>query len=204
MKRMFIIGLLMIGLVAFSLDVKAEATNADPGDSNYTTLQSAYNKGIAKTNVSGNGTVTIYGKAECNGSSCTISYVGGTTDIKSVLRKSVVCTDGKQYIDYTALSQGSAHYVEGDTIPTGTSYFSDEFYVTCVDNGAVNLENNVEQDTNVGNDNTNNSSGQYGDATTVKNEQTGVNTYFIILGLVAVISYGFMVFVKKFNLFKKI
>lgn len=200
MKRIFIMCLLMIGLVAFSLDVKAEATNADPGDDNYSTLQSAYNNGIVNNNVSGSGTVTIYGKAECNGSSCTISYVEGITDIKSVLKQSVVCTDGKQYIDYTALSQGSAQYVEGDSFPNGTSYFSDEFYVTCVESGAVNLENTVEQETNTGNSN----SGQYGDATTVENEQTGVNTYFIVLGLVAVISYGFMVFVKKFNLFKKI
>lgn len=201
MKRMFIISLFMIGLVAFGLDVRAEATNADPGDDNYSTLQSAYNKGNVKNNVSGSGTITVYGKAECNGSSCTINYVDGITDIKSVLKKSVVCTDGKQYINYTALSQGSAQYVEGTSVPNGTSYFSDEFYVTCVEsNGSVKIENTA----NTTVDDSSNTNNNYNSSSTVKNEQTGVNTYFIILGLVAVISYVFMIFVKKFNLFKKI
>ena len=39
---------------------------------------------------------------------------------------------------------------------------------------------------------------------TVDNPQTGVNTYFVVLGIVAIISYSFMLLTKKFNLFKKI
>lgn len=44
----------------------------------------------------------------------------------------------------------------------------------------------------------------YNSSSTVNNESTGINTYFVVLGLVGVISYIFMMCVKKYNLFKNI
>lgn len=44
----------------------------------------------------------------------------------------------------------------------------------------------------------------YNSSSTVNNESTGINTYFVVLGLVGLISYIFMMCVKKYNLFKNI
>lgn len=44
----------------------------------------------------------------------------------------------------------------------------------------------------------------YNSSSTVNNESTGINTYFVVLGLVGLISYLFMMCVKKYNLFKNI
>ena len=195
MKKILILGVIMISLVAVRLNVNAAATNADPGDENYSTLQSSYTNGITTTTVNGNDWVTVYGKAVCNGTTCSISYTN-SLNLEKVLSKSVKCSNGEKYITYTLGSTGNSPYVEEGEKINGTGYFSEEYYVTCTSdngNGSVQLENQVSNNTNVG---TNDG--------TVDNPQTGVNTYFVVLGIVAIISYGFMVLTKKFNLFKKI
>lgn len=195
MKKILILSVIMISLVAVRLNVNAAATNADPGDDNYSTLQSNYSNGITTTNVNGNDWVTVYGKAVCNGTTCSISYAN-SLNLEKVLSKSVKCSNGEKYINYTLGSTGNSPYVEEGTKINGTGYFSEEYYVTCTSdngNGSVQLENQVSNNTNVG---TNDG--------TVDNPQTGVNTYFVVLGIVAIISYSFMLLTKKFNLFKKI
>lgn len=195
MKKILILGVIMISLVAVRLNVNAAATNADPGDENYSTLQSNYTNGITTTTVNGNDWVTVYGKAVCNGTSCSISYAN-SLNLEKVLSKSVKCSNGEKYITYTLGSTGNSPYVEEGEKINGTGYFSEEYYVTCLaseEAGAVQLENQVSNNTNVG---TNDG--------TVDNPQTGVNTYFVVLGIVAIISYSFMLLTKKFNLFKKI
>ena len=195
MKKILILSVIMISLVAVRLNVNAAATNADPGDDNYSTLQSNYSNGITTTNVNGNDWVTVYGKAVCNGTTCSISYAN-SLNLEKVLSKSGNCANGEKYINYTLGSTGNSPYVEEGEKISGTGYFSEEYYVTCTSdngNGSVQLENQVSNNTNVG---TNDG--------TVDNPQTGVNTYFVVLGIVAIISYSFMLLTKKFNLFKKI
>lgn len=195
MKKRLILSIIMISLVAARLNVNAAATNADPGDENYSTLQSNYTNGITTTTVNGNDWVTVYGKAVCNGTSCSISYAN-SLNLEKVLSKSVKCSNGEKYINYTLGSTGNSPYVEEGEKINGTGYFSEEYYVTCTSdngNGAIQVEQEVSSNTNV---DTNDG--------TVDNPQTGVNTYFVVLGIVAIISYGFMVLTKKFNLFKKI
>ena len=195
MKKILILGVIMISLVAVRLNVNAAATNADPGDENYSTLQSNYTNGITTTTVNGNDWVTVYGKAVCNGTTCNISYAN-SLNLEKVLSKSVKCSNGEKYINYTLGSTGNSPYVEEGEKISGTGYFSEEYYVTCTSdngNGAIQVEQEVSSNTNV---DTNDG--------TVDNPQTGVNTYFVVLGIVAIISYSFMLLTKKFNLFKKI
>ena len=195
MKKILILSVIMISLVAVRLNVNAAATNADPGDENYSTLQSNYTNGITTTTVNGNEWDTVYGKAVWNGTTCSISYAN-SLNLEKVLSKSVKCSNGEKYINYTLGSTGNSPYVEEGEKINGTGYFSEEYYVTCTSdngNGSVQLENQVSNNTNVG---TNDG--------TVDNPQTGVNTYFVVLGIVAIISYSFMLLTKKFNLFKKI
>ena len=195
MKKILILGVIMISLVAVRLNVNAAATNADPGDENYSTLQSNYTNGITTTTVNGNDWVTVYGKAVCNGTTCNISYAN-SLNLEKVLSKTVKCSNGEKYINYTLGSTGNSPYVEEGEKINGTGYFSEEYYVTCTSdngNGAIQVEQEVSSNTNV---DTNDG--------TVDNPQTGVNTYFVVLGIVAIISYSFMLLTKKFNLFKKI
>ena len=195
MKKILILGVIMISLVVVRLNVNAAATNADPGDENYSTLQSNYTNGITTTTVNGNDWVTVYGKAVCNGTTCNISYAN-SLNLEKVLSKSVKCSNGEKYINYTLGSTGNSPYIEEGEKINGTGYFSEEYYVTCTSdngNGAIQVEQQVSNNTNV---DTNDG--------TVDNPQTGVNTYFVVLGIVAIISYSFMLLTKKFNLFKKI
>ena len=196
MKKILILGVIMISLVVVRLNVNAAATNADPGDENYSTLQSNYTNGITTTTVNGNDWVTVYGKAVCNGTTCNISYAN-SLNLEKVLSKSVKCSNGEKYINYTLGSTGNSPYIEEGEKINGTGYFSEEYYVTCTSdngNGAIQVEQEVSSNTNVGNTNDG----------TIDNPQTGVNTYFVVLGIVAIISYSFMLLTKKFNLFKKI
>ena len=195
MKKILILSVIMMSLVALRLNVNAAATNADPGDENYSTLQSNYTNGITTTTVNGNDWVTVYGKAVCNGTTCNISYAN-SLNLEKVLSKTVKCSNGEKYINYTLGSTGNSPYVEEGEKINGTGYFSEEYYVTCTSdngNGAIQVEQEVSSNTNV---DTNDG--------TVDNPQTGVNTYFVVLGIVAIISYSFMLLTKKFNLFKKI
>ena len=195
MKKILILGVIMISLVAVRLNVNAAATNADPGDENYSTLQSNYTNGITTTTVNGNDWVTVYGKAVCNGTTCNISYAN-SLNLEKVLSKTVKCSNGEKYINYTLGSTGNSPYVEEGEKISGTGYFSEEYYVTCTSdngNGAIQVEQEVSSNTNV---DTNDG--------TVDNPQTGVNTYFVVLGIVAIISYSFLLLTKKVNLFKKI
>lgn len=195
MKKILILSVIMMSLVAVRLNVNAAATNADPGDENYSTLQSNYTNGITTTTVNGNDWVTVYGKAVCNGTTCNISYAN-SLNLEKVLSKTVKCSNGEKYINYTLGSTGNSPYVEEGEKINGTGYFSEEYYVTCTSdngNGAIQVEQEVSSNTNV---DTNDG--------TVDNPQTGVNTYFVVLGIVAIISYSFMLLTKKFNLFKKI
>lgn len=202
MKKILILGVIMISLVAVRLNVNAAATNAVPGQDEYNNLKSLYDNGITTTNISGSDWVTIYGKSICDSNgSCKHYYVNEINDFKTVLRKSVKCSNGEKYIAYApqiASGKNDSYTDSSNTIvKDATVYWSENIYVTCTsdnENGAIQVEQEVSNNTNVGNTNDG----------TVDNPQTGVNTYFAVLGIVAIISYGFMVLTKKFNLFKKI
>lgn len=207
MKRKFLVSVLMISIVGIKLNVNAaNAYVTSSSDSDYNTLKSGYEAGITKTNISSSNTVTLYGTSNCNGSSCTYNYVGNNSSFETVLSKSVVCTNGEKYISYQSTGEGGKKDFMTDNKAghTGVVYWSEDYYVTCTSNDSGSTTVTLENTANSTVDDSSNTNNNYNSSSTVKNEQTGVNTYFIILGLVAVISYVFMIFVKKFNLFKKI
>ncbi len=200
MKKKILLSLLIMGLVAAKVNVNA-ATSATPGDTNYSTLQSSYNAGIQSKTISSGDWITIYGKSVCDSNgSCEHSYVTGLKKREDVLSKTVKCSGGEKNISFdTNISSGQADsYTDtsGNAVKSATVYWSEDIYVTCTSDSNGNIPSANEGTTNIENN--------YSGATTTQNPQTGVNTYFIILSVVAVISYAFMIFVKKFNLFKKI
>lgn len=209
MRKKLLISLLIVALLGVKLDVNADNAYATSSDSNYNTLKNGYNNNtLSKVNVSSsNATVTLYGKSECSGSSCTYNYAGSYKNFKDALSQAVVCSNGEKYISYQTTGEGGkTNYMDDNKANyTGTVYWSEDYYVTCTNNnGGDVIETSNDTTTTTGTSSGTTTTKVYSGTTTTENPQTGVNTYFIVLGLIAVISYGFMVIVKKYNLFKKI
>lgn len=204
-KKIFILNLLMIGLASINVHVNAANSYAtSSSDPTYNTLVSGYNNNkITKTSILTSGTVTLFGYSNCNGASCTYHYAGNVSTFEVALSKSVVCTGGEKYISYQSTGEGGKNdfMTDNKAAHNGNVYWSEDYYVTCKNSrgeNTIELENAVDTNTDVKVEQ------EYNNTTTTDNPQTGVNTYFVVLGIISVISYGFMVFVKKFNLFKKI
>lgn len=166
-------------------------------------LEANYKKGIISETISGTKYVLIYGKSVCSNGSCTISYANSSSyTFKDVLARSIKCQNGEKYITYQ--QSGSAKI----TSETSDAYWNEEYQVICSNESKgsyVELTDNTNTTTNNTTTTVSGSnSSDYSSSSTVKQEQTGVNTYFIVLGLVALISSIFMVCVKKFNLFKNV
>lgn len=181
-------------------------------------LESNYKKGIISETISGTKYVLIYGKSTCSNGTCSISYANSSSYTnKDVLSRSIKCQNGEKYISYQ--QSGSAKI----TNETSDAYWSEEYQVVCSSEGKGTYVELVDNN----NDGNNNSSGSttttttkssnsgsssdsndngsnYNSSSTVNQEQTGVTTYFIVLGLVALVSSVFMLCVKKYNLFKNI
>lgn len=207
MRKKLLISLVVVALLGVKLEVSADNAYATSADSNYNTLKNGYNNNIlSKVNVSSsNATVTLYGMSDCSGSSCTYNYAGSNKNFKDALSQAVVCSNGEKYISYQITGEGGkTNYMEDNKANyTGTVYWSEDYYVTCTTNSnsgdVIETSNDTTTTTT-----TTTTTKVYSGSTTTENPQTGVNTYFIVLGIIAVVSYGFMVIVKKNNLFKKI
>lgn len=188
--------------------------------SKWNELESNYKKGIITENITGTKYVLLYGKSVCNGSSCTNTYANSSSyTFKDVLSRSIKCSNGEKNINY--------QYIGGGKITTSsentTAYWTEEYKVECTSTESGETVIKLNNDTNSSNSNSSSSSddnssnnstttdkttqtnnSNYNSSSTVNNEKTGINTYFIVLALVAVISYIFMLCVKKYNLFKNI
>lgn len=92
--------------------------------------------------------------------------------------------------------------------PTDTKNESNTGNTGNTGNVPENSDNTGTTGTTTNNSNTENTDStdedDYNSSSTVENPEQGVNTYFIVLGLVAILSYTVMVFIKKFNLFKNV
>ena len=180
-------------------------------------LKTSYSSFKKTTVSSANTSVMLYGKSECNGSSCTITYAASqNSSYKDALANSVTCANGEKYIIYQdAGTQNHNYRSDNQSKTNGTVYWDYEFSVSCTNdstkNDLITLKNVVEDTTttittNNGSNNSSNSNSNsgYTSSDPVNNEPTGVNTYFMVLSVVALISYVFMIIVKKYNLFKNI
>lgn len=223
-----IINIVLIVISMFMININVYAANAGSGDAGttlYNELKSNYDKNkssLSKTSINGSGMVTLYGYSSCNGTSCSINYMGVSSKVEEALAKAVTCSNGEKFINYQNTGTGGAtDFMEDNKAElNGDAYWSVDYQVTCTTSKTgtsnVELSNTSNSGTNSGNNTTNNGSNStvnttttttksnYNTSTTTNNENTGVNTYFVVLGLVALISYIFMLCVKKYNLFKNI
>ena len=224
-----IINIILIIISMFMININVYAANTGTGEAGttlYNELKSNYDKNkssLSKTSINGSGMVTLYGYSSCNGSSCSINYMGVSSKVEEALAKAVTCSNEEKYINYQNTGTGGAtDFMEDNKAKlNGDAYWSVDYQVTCTTSNTgssnVELSNTSNSGNNSSSDNTDNgsngtasstttttSSSNYNTSTTTNNENTGVNTYFIVLGLVAIISYIFMLCVKKYNLFKNI
>lgn len=230
MKKITLYLLILISIFCININVFAESTNATKTDdgiyddeTKYNELKKYFDNGIKTQNITKNGYVKIYGKSDCDSTGCDHEYIGGTTDLKTVLTKTVVCTNGEKYIIYQQASSGQmVSYKEttGDAL-VGTAYWDEVYDITCTNESGINTipsntsnntsntgtntgnNNSSNEGTNAGNNNGSSSEG-YNSSTTTPNPNQGVETYYIILAVVAVISYFVVFMIKKYNLFKKV
>ncbi len=150
-----------------------------------------------------------------------------------VLGKMIRCANGETSIDAQDGGSGGVAYKGSNSENyNGTVYWTETYYVTCIsnqnnnsigvnDNTSNNSTNNNDTttDTNTSNNTSNqtdddiqdstddtddNEDSNYNSSSTEESPKTGVTTYYIILILVALVTYLIMLVIKKFNLFQKI
>ena len=226
MKKILNIIIITICMFGFGVNVFAASTCIEDSQSSsfsstYNDLKSNYENGGKKYTINGSGLIDIFGRTD---SSNNKTYSGGKSDVNNVISSVVTCSGGEKYIKVSIVSIASKDC-------KNSSYWSDQYSVTCTNN-STSTDNSTVIDKSTGNvvSGGNNSSGSgssstesgsgtssgsgtgsssssgsgYNSSSTVNNESTGINTYFVVLGLVGVISYIFMMCVKKYNLFKNI
>lgn len=201
---LFVISFIMF---SFTINVNAISTAAKEGEDNYDSLLAEYNKGIQKINVTGTQTITLYGFSECSSSGCSYTYSKTSNDFKEVLKKTIICNNGEKYIKYQDMKNSNIFYksgLENDQRVTGKIAWSEDFSITCTNSQtpeAVQVDNPTSSGgTSSGGSNIDNITS----AGTTTNEDQGVETYYIILGIVGIITYFLTIIVKKQNLFKKV
>lgn len=222
--------ILTIMLLSFGIKVNAASYAVDDGSTsqNLTDLK----KGFSSTpslSVTGQGFVKVYGKSTCYASSQKCDYQYQTLNSNQAveeLLKNIKCTNGEKNITYTNNGSGGTAYglnssnlgayTGRDPLTSDTTYYwSEDYYVTCTNNtsssssgqkiltisdsGSNNSSNNS---TNNGNSSATTTTQAYNSSTTVDNSTTGVETYYIVLGIVAILCYSLMLIIKKYNKFK--
>ena len=169
-------------------------------------LKSSYSS-FKKTEVSSTNTpVLLYGKSVCSGSSCNVTYAASqNSKFKDALANAVTCTNGEQYLIYQESGTQNLNYLSDNKSGlNGTVYWDHEFYITCTNDSTKSDLIQTKNEVTTTTESTTTSSGEYSTGDSVQNEPTGINTYFAVLSVVALISYVFMIIVKKYNLFKNI
>lgn len=209
---------ILICMFCFSLNVFAEATSVKETDSQFSTMKSQYNNfnNGERISVTNSEIITLYGKSECNGTSCKLTYAGtNSSDFKEALSTLITCTNGEKNIIYQVGGTGKDDFKEDNKDKySGTVYWSEEYQVTCSTStsGDTNVLLNNSNNTNTTTTTTtttrvitnNDNNNEYNSSTPEDNPQTGVTTYFIVLSVIALVSYGIMLLAKKYNLFKSI
>ena len=199
-KILFII---LITLITNTLSVNAANESVEKGKSGYDSLIAQYNKGIQTINVNGHGIVTLYGYSDCSSSPCDYKYSNTSADFKEVLKSSIKCTNGEKYIIYQDQGITDAWYKSGENF-TGEAAWSEDFDITCTNTSTSNSNTLTLNNANNQQATQSSNNGNITSADTTTNEDQGVETYYIILGIVGIITYLLTIVVKKQNLFKKV
>lgn len=194
----------------------------------YDSLKTQYDGGGKKYTLTKETLIEIYGRTDSSGN---ITYAGNKSNLNSAIANVVTCSGGENYLKYTQYGYGSKDcktggYWKDVYSVTCTSNSTSTDNSTVIDkstgnvvSGGNNSSGSGSSSTGSGSSTTGSGSGTssgsgtgsssssgsgYNSSSTVNNESTGINTYFVVLGLVGVISYIFMMCVKKYNLFKNI
>lgn len=222
-----------VTIIGIKTNVYAAASAPDNGSSNtnLAELKNGYNNSNPTLNVKSKGFVTIYAKSECDPSTkkCTYQYqglsVGESAD--KLLERAVKCENGESYISYNAdnVQSGGSDVKDEWKNPLATKttiYWSEDYYITCSNtapaagsgqvslgsSGSSNNSSSTGSSSNSGDTSSSvpssSSNQNYNSSTTVDNSATGIETYYIVLAIIAVVAYALMFFVKKYNLFKNI
>ena len=205
MKKIMLF-VIMLSMLIFAQNVSAANAAARENEDGYSSLLAEYNKGIQTINVSGHQIITLYGYSECSSSGCDYTYSKTSSDFKEVLKKAIKCTNGEKYIIPQYMDNTEMYYKSGidssEQRITGRVAWSEDFDIACTNtptSGALQVNNpNNQQTTQPSNIDGITSAG------TTTNEDQGVETYYIILGIVGIITYFLTILVKKQNLFKKV
>jgi len=194
---LFIVMFLMI-----TINVNAANKVVKPEDNEFSSFRSQYQNGIQKSTINGSGTITLYGYSSCQTGSCTFKYANTSQDFKEVLKQAVTCSNGEKYIIYQTTGGADGYKASNSENYVGEVYWSEDFSITCTNtatSSTVTLNNtNVQPTTQPSNIDGITSAG------TTTNENQGVETYYIILGIVGIVTYLLTIVIKKQNLFKKV
>lgn len=200
MKKIMLFVITLI--ISCTLNVNAANKVVKSEDSDFSSFKTQYQKGIQKSTINGSGTITLYGYSSCQTGSCSYKYANISQDFKEVLKQGVVCSGGEKYIKYQPSGGADGYKSDNSEDYIGEVYWSEDFSITCTNtltDGAVTLNTNIGQPTTQ----PSNIDGITSAGTTT-NEDQGVETYYIILGIVGIITYFLTILVKKQNLFKKV
>lgn len=207
-NKMFLIIVLLVSFLIVKSNVFAATyQECDDGSCSFKSL---YEKSFSVNVTSSNDDVTVYARSICENGNCKYTYQGQYSDVADVLSRGVKCTNGEKYINYILSSSGGGSF-KGTSEHSGTVYWSEDYKIVCTNDSSSTAsqgekielkDSGTSGSTSSGN--TGSGNNEYQSSGTVNNEELGVNTYFIVLALVSIISYGFMLVVKKYNLFKKI
>ena len=219
MKKSLILSILLISLFSFNLTVKADGY-VKKGDAGASAYENMFNAGPSKITlqslINGN-VVKVYGKSECSVETkqCTYAYFSLGTSVESYFEQYISCSGGETKIEYQHIGspdvlkvyKGLADYNETSN---EVVYWQEDYSVSClsdsdsVTNGYTDITLNGSSSS--GSDSSGgNVSGDYPSSDgTVDGGETGVITYYIVLGIIAIGAYGLLLVSKKYNLFKKI
>ena len=223
--------LVFVMLFSFAASVNAEeiaqaAVKGVQSDELFNSLKDEYDNGIVEMPISQeNQEVIVYGHSICSADSgCDYTYQGvESSEVEELLASAVSCSDGSTSINYSLRASTAAAYKSSSYEYDHEVYWSEIYTVTCTSDGTLDIgdsgsdgsvddddsDDYVEQGGSSGSGSGSSGSGSgsgsgYESSTAEDNVDTGVETYYIILIVVAIVSYAIMKVVKKYNLFKNI
>ena len=192
--------LLIICFILMTFNVEAAGDVQKPGDPNFEDYKSQYQKGLTTITITSgsNQIVSIPGYSSCDSTGCSYKYMNYSTDYKEVLKNIIKCSGGEKYINIQQAGSVDGFKSDNKANYVGEVYWLEEFGVNCTSSSSSSA---ITLNTQSSGGST---TGDYSSSNTTTNPNQGVETYYIILGLVGVISYFGMIVTKKFNLFKNV
>lgn len=209
-KKIYLMMFALIAMFVFTDVAFADSTSqvVREGDALYTTFASEYENYPSITIKEDAQEVLVYGYSKCTTTDgCTYSYQGTKNDdIEELLIDSISCENESKSINY-GLKVSNANDFKRTSYKSENVevYWSEVYTVTCTSDGAVQIEDSSD----VGETPDDSSTGtgtkdDYSSSSSVDSVDTGVETYYIVLIIIAIISYVIMRIVKKYNLFKNV